>query len=174
MAGPSRKASNLETEATALPLIGWHERVALPDLGVEQLFAKIDTGADISTLHASDIVILGQGKDCRVEFTAPLLRRQATCTEWPIGGVRRVSAPLVEERIVRSSNGEDEMRAIIVTTLVLGSLTFPAHFSLTSREGLRFPLLIGRDAIRGRVLVDASRAHLVDGGRTCEDDHGAL
>src|SRR5690606_40792141 len=81
MAGPSRKASNLETEATALPLIGWHERVALPDLGVEQLFAKIDTGADISTLHASDIVILGQGKDCRVEFTAPLLRRQATCTE---------------------------------------------------------------------------------------------
>src|SRR5690606_12941963 len=127
MAGPSRKASNMRTEATALPLIGWHERVALPDLGIEQLFAKIHTGADISTLHASDITVVGQGKDSRVEFTAPLVRRQATCTEWPSGGVRRVSAPLMEERIVRSSNGEDEMRAIIITTLVLGTLTFQAH-----------------------------------------------
>jgi hypothetical protein len=150
-----------DSQASPNIVAGWHEKVALPDLGIEQAFAKLDTGADSSTLHARDIAIVGKGDARRVEFTAPLLRRQESCKEWPGGGVRRVQAPLVEERIIRSSNGEDEARVVIATQLVLGELTFEARFSLTSREGLRFPLLIGRDALQGRVLVDAGRAHLL-------------
>lgn len=142
-------------------VVGWHEPVALPDLGIELAYAKIDTGADTSTLHARDIRIVGEGEARRVQFTPPLLRRQSSCKEWPEGGVRHVTAPLVEERIVRSSMGEDEVRVIIRTRLVLGSLEFEANFSLASRVGLRFPVLIGRDALEGRTVVDPGRSHLL-------------
>lgn len=145
-------------------VVGWHEPVALPDLGIDVAYAKIDTGADTSTLHARDVRIVGEGSTRTVQFTPPLLRRQTSCKEWPEGGVRHVSAPLVEERIVRSSMGEDEVRVIIRTRLVLGPLEFEGSFSLTSREGLRFPVLIGRDALEGRVIVDPSRTHLASLG----------
>jgi hypothetical protein len=50
---------------------------------------------------------------------------------------------------------------VIAATVCLGTLTFETHFSLTAREGLRFPVLIGRDALSGKVLVDSARAHLL-------------
>lgn len=142
--------------------VGWHEAIALPDLGIERAFAKIDTGADTSTLHANNVRIVGQGQSRHVQFTPPLLRRQSSCKAWPEGGVRHVTAPLVEERTVRSSMGQDERRVIIRTTLVLGPHRIEAHFSLTNRDGLRFPLLIGRDALAGRALVDPGRAHVLE------------
>lgn len=142
-------------------LVGWHESVALPELGIELAYAKIDTGADTSTLHARDVRIVSEGKVRRVQFTPLLLRRQASCESWPEGGIRHVTAPLVEERIVRSSMGEDEVRVIISTRLVLGPLEFEGKFSLTNREGLRFPVLIGRDALEGRAFVDPGQCHLL-------------
>lgn len=154
---PKRAPSRV---SPALLTIGWHEPVALPDLGIELAYAKIDTGADTSTLHARDVRIVGEGGARSVEFTPPLLRRQTSCEQWPEGGVRHVRAVLVEERIVRSSMGEDEVRVIIRTRLVLGSLEFEANFSLTNRVGLRFPVLIGRDALEGRAVVDPGRSHL--------------
>lgn len=148
---------------SALLVAGWHEAVSLPDLGIEWAFAKLDTGADGSALHARDIHILVSEQEQKVvEFTAPLLRRQESCRGFPGGGVRRVRARLVEECIVRSSNGADEPRVVIATEVKLGPLTFTAHFSLTSREGLRFPLLIGRDALSGRILVDSGASHLLE------------
>jgi hypothetical protein len=142
-----------------LVVAGWHERAALPLLGIDAAFAKLDTGADTSSLHARDIIVSRDHRE--VEFTAPFLRTQKDCKEFPGGGVRRVRAPLVEERIVRSASGE-EIRYVIATTLVLGKTELVAHFSLTNREGLRFPLLIGRDALSGRFLVDPAGAHLLD------------
>lgn len=141
-----------------LQVIGWHERAALPLLGIDSAFAKLDTGADTSSLHARDIVVSADGRE--VEFTAPLLRSQSDCQSWPGGGVRRVRAPLVEERIVRSASGE-EVRRVIETELVLGSQRFTAQFSLTNREGLRFFMLIGRDALAGRFAIDSGQAHLL-------------
>lgn len=155
----------------ALLVVGWHEPVALPDLGIELAYAKIDTGADTSTLHARDVRIVGEGKARRVQFTPPLLRRQTSCESWPEGGVRHVTAPLVDERTVRSSMGEDELRVIIRTRFVLGPLEFEANFSLTSREGLRFPVLMGRDALEGRAVVDPGRSHVVSRGAFCTTEH---
>jgi ribosomal protein S6--L-glutamate ligase len=127
-------------------------------LGIDSAFAKLDTGADTSSLHARDIVVSPSGNE--VEFTAPFLRSQSDCRSWPGGGVRRVRAPLIDERIVRSASGE-EVRRVIETELVLGSERFSARFSLTNREGLRFFLLIGRDALAGRFAIDPGRAHLL-------------
>ena len=151
----------MKKQPPAPSVVGWHERVSLPDLGIEAAFAKLDTGADTSTLHARDIAVVEGPDGRRAEFTAPLLRNQTNCESWPGGGVRRVSAPVVDQRVVRSSNGEDEERPIIETRAVLGGLEFLARFSLTNREGMRFSVLIGRDALAGRFLVDSSRAHLV-------------
>lgn len=152
----------MEDASPPLLVAGWHEVVALPDLGIERAFAKLDTGADGSTLHARDVHLLEGADPPLVEFTPPLLRRQESCREWPGGGVRRVRAPLVEKCVVRSSNGEDETRYVVRTTLVIAQLHFEAEFSLTSREGLRFPVLIGRDALARRVLVDSGRSHVLD------------
>lgn len=154
-----------------MTVIGWHEAIALPDLGIDRIYAKIDTAADHSTLHAQAIVRVNQGEDgapCdSVDFTPPLLRRQASCEEWPRGGVRRVRAPIIDERVVRSSNGTDDVRLVIATRLVLGGSTLNARFTLTNRDGLRFPVLIGRSALTGEFLVDAGRCHLTEDRASC-------
>jgi hypothetical protein len=139
--------------AKRLPQIGWREWIGLPDLGIERIAAKVDTGAKTSALHARDVVVLPGGW---VEFTAPLLVHQRHVEQWERGGVRRVRAPLVEERIVRSSNGEDEQRTIVKTTIVVQGIAFVCEFSLTTRTRLRFPVLLGRSAVKGRFLVNAA------------------
>lgn len=140
-------------------VVGWHEPVVLPELGVERAYAKIDTAADHSTLHAVAIVAVGADE---VEFSAPMLRYQKSCSHWLRGGVRRVRAPVVDERIIRSSNGTDDVRFVIETRISLGGVTFETHLSLTNRDGLRFPMLIGRSALAGRFLVDAGKSHLTE------------
>lgn len=142
-------------------VVGWHEWVSFPDLGIQRIAAKIDTGARTSALHARDVVMVkGENGETLAEFTPPLLRHQSDFTVWPAGGVRRVRAPLVDERWVKSSNGKEEPRWVIHTTFVLGEVTFTSEITLTNRGGMRFPMLIGRQALRGRFLVNPGRSHL--------------
>lgn len=136
-----------------LQRIGWREWISLPDLGIERIAAKVDTGARTSALHARDVTLL---PDNWVEFTAPLLKTQRRVEGWERGGLRRVRAKLVEERSVRSSTGHDEMRPVIRTALLIQGVLFDCEFSLTTRSRMRFPVLLGRSALRGRFLVDAS------------------
>jgi len=150
---------NARPNSSPLVILGWHEQISIPQLGIESAFAKMDTGADGSSLHARDIIVID--KLDLVEFSAPTLRRQSSCKSWPGGGVRRVRAPLVAQRMVRSSNGEEEPRPVIRSRVRLGNLEFDVDFSLTSREGMRFPVLIGRNALAGRFLVNANSAHLL-------------
>jgi hypothetical protein len=139
-----------------LERIGWREWISLPDLGIDRISAKVDTGARTSALHAQDVVLLADGW---VEFTAPLLKTQRSVTGWERGGLRRVRARLVEERLVRSSNGQDEERVVISTAVLIHGHEFACEFSLTSRTRLRFPVLLGRSALRGKFLVDSSLPH---------------
>ena len=146
-------------------LLGWREWLALPDLGIHRIAAKIDTGARTSALHARDMVVVHTDEGMVAEFTPPLLRHQGDADVWPLGGVRRVRAPLVDERIVRSSNGEEEPRWVIRTAFTLGGIEFESELTLTNRSGMRFPVLIGRQALRTRFLVNPGRSHLGGGRR---------
>lgn len=137
--------------------VGWREWVCLPELGVDRIAAKIDTGARTSVLHARDIARMEDEEGAFVEFTPPLLRRQESVERWQTGGVRRVRARLVDERIVRCSSGRDEQRYVIRTPIEIRGVSFECEFSLTNRGKLRFPVLLGRSALRGRFLVDVSR-----------------
>lgn len=140
-------------------VLGWFEAVALPDLGVERAYAKIDTGADHSVLHARDPVVHHEAGRSFVEFSPPLLRVQRDSLDFDSSSARRVRATLVDERIVRSSTGHEERRFQVEVELLLGARSLLARFTLTDRSGMRFPILLGRSTLTdGGFLVDPTRA----------------
>jgi hypothetical protein len=135
------------------PVIGWREWVALPDLKIERIKVKVDTGARSSSLHASDIRILVQ--------THPVVQFKVH----PMQGENRVEieceSPLLEQRWVRSSNGKRELRPVIRTRVGLGEETWPIDVTLTSRDSMGFRMLLGREAVRRRFTVDPGVSFLV-------------
>jgi|SRR6478735_6701287 len=141
-------------------VVGWFEPVSLPGLGIDLCYGRIDSGADYSTLHARDVQLVGAGSE--VEFTPPLLRRQSSAEAWPGGGVRRVRAPCLDQRIIRNSGGTEELRYVILTEVRLGNIEAETELTLTHREGMRFPLLVGR-----QTLVDLGPGILIDPSREC-------
>ena len=137
------------------PLIGWQEYCGLPDLGLQNINAKIDTGAKTSALHAYDIKIFSKFGQKFVRFKVHPLARNTKV-------VKACEAALIERRYVVSSNGEREKRYVIRTQIELGSRSFEAELTLTSRHKMAFRMLLGREALRkARVAVDPTKAHLM-------------
>ncbi|WP_095011304.1 ATP-dependent zinc protease [Tsuneonella mangrovi] len=133
-------------------LVGWRELVALPDLTSARIPAKIDTGARTSSLHASEVERFERDGQRWLRFLLDVGHGSSE----PV----TVEVPRVDRRTITSSNGETESRPIIKTQLRIGSLLFPAEFSLSDRSDMKFPILIGRTALRGRFLVDSGRSYL--------------
>jgi hypothetical protein len=145
----------------AATTIGWREWVALPELGVAAVKAKIDTGARSSSLHAWDVrIVEGTGRRSRVRFV--LHPRQRDLTE-----TVEAEADLVAVRAVRSSNGEVENRPVIRTPLVLDGHRYAIELTLTRRDQMGFRMLLGRRALRRRFVIDPGRS-FVCGGSTVD------
>lgn len=136
-------------------VVGWREWVALPDLAIGLLAAKIDTGARTSALHAVDLEPFRRGGARWVRFRVP--EEQA-----PYDGARPLHAvPVRDVREVRSSIGEAERRYVIATTLRLAARHFQVEVTLSDRSEMEYPMLIGRSALRtARLLVHPSRSFL--------------
>lgn len=136
-------------------LIGWREWADLPDFDVMRLNAKIDTGAKSSAIHAFRIRETMLGGTEHVEFYLhPLQRRkkpEVFC-----------SAPIADRRVIRSSNGQEEERYVIETRLRLGGRLWKIDLTLTNRDAMGFRLLLGRDALRRRFLVDPGASYLLN------------
>ncbi len=130
----------------ALPLIGWREDVRLSEFGSTVLVAKIDTGARTAALHAEAIEIKGK----RVLFLLEV-----------DGIIRRCEAALIGTKRIKSSNGISELRPIIHTVVELGLHQFEVEITLTDRADMEVPMLLGRNAIKGRFLVNPSRSFLI-------------
>ncbi|WP_299881974.1 30S ribosomal protein S6--L-glutamate ligase [uncultured Sulfitobacter sp.] len=128
---------------------GWEEWIALPDLGLPALKAKVDTGARTSALHAHDIEIFGPAAKPKVRFNVhPIAGREdisITC-----------SAPLVDRREVTSSNGESEQRFVISTLLDVGGQSWPIEVTLTNRAGMNSRMLLGRQALGDHITISAT------------------
>ncbi|BFM41062.1 RimK/LysX family protein [Synechocystis sp. LKSZ1] len=136
-----------------LPLIGWREWVAFPQLGVPWIKAKIDTGARSSALHAVDLHTWehhGQAYICFKVYAQQRSRREMVEAVATLQGYRRV----------RSSNGHQERRPVITTLVTLGDISWPIEVTLTNREAMGFRLLLGRQAISQRFWTDPSRSFL--------------
>ncbi len=128
-------------------ILGWQEWIALPDLGLPALKAKIDTGARTSALHTHRIEPYGPAKRPMVRFT---VRPSPQRTDLEI----EAQAAVIDRREVTSSNGERELRYVIATRLSLGKWQWPIEVTLTNRERMTYRMLLGRQAIRPNMLVD--------------------
>lgn len=138
--------------------IGWREWLALPDLGVEAVKAKIDTGARSSTLHAFDVERFEKNGSPWVRFKVHPQQRST-------GDTISATAALHDERWIRDSGGREHLRPVILTTVGLDGGSWPIEVTLTNRDAMGFRMLLGRQAIRKRFVVDAGRSYLM-GART--------
>ena len=140
------------TESVAeQPVIGWREWVRLPGLLDLPIKAKIDSGARTSSIHSFGTRRFVEAGAPMVEFLLhPLQRREAPAA--------RCVAPVKDERWVRSSNGEREYRIVIETEARLGEVVWPIELTLADRDVMGFRMLLGREAVRRRFLIDPARS----------------
>lgn len=135
-----------------LPVAGWREWIALPDLGVPAIKAKIDTGARTSSLHAFNIETVPSeaGTLLRFEVHPHQRRPQAIVAEALLLGYRRV----------RSSSGHESERPVIRTTIACFDMVWEIELTLANRDQMGFRMLLGREALRGRLLVNPGASYL--------------
>lgn len=145
--------------------IGWREWVGLPDLGVERIKAKVDTGARTSALHAWNVALEQTSDGDWVHFELHPLQRDD-------GTVIACRAPIADIREVRNSGGRKERRYVIRTALKLGEDVFPVEVGLANRDEMGFRLLIGREAVRGKAVVDPGRSFLLGRRRAVNNAGG--
>ena len=132
--------------------IGWCEMVDIPSLGLQQVHAKMDTGAATSSIHASRIKPFIRDGKIWVEFWFRLNAGQKP---------KRYEEIVVDRRIVRSSNGLVQERYVIAAQFCFGTLCWQGQLTLANRRSMAFPLLIGRRALRRGFVVDSGRRWLL-------------
>jgi hypothetical protein len=137
-------------------VVGWREWVALPDLGVEAIKVKVDTGARSSSLHAFDMETFTLGRREMVRFSIHPLQRNAKDSI-------ATEAEILEYRRIRSSGGHETDRPVIVTPVRFLDQIWEIELTLATRDAMGFRMLLGREAVRNRFLVDPGRSFY--GGR---------
>lgn len=135
-------------------VLGWREWVRLPDLGIEAIKAKVDTGARTSAIHAFKLRAFSDNGRDKVEFQIHPLQKNESTTVSCI-------ADILDQRIVTDSGGHKEERLVISTTLCVGTYSWPIEATLTARDNMLFRMLLGRTALRGRAQVNPARSYLV-------------
>ncbi|MBQ0716670.1 MAG: 30S ribosomal protein S6--L-glutamate ligase [Sulfitobacter litoralis] len=132
---------------------GWEEWIALPDLGLPAIKAKIDTGARTSALHAHDIEVFGPASKPKVRFNVH-----------PVAGNEDItitcSAPIIDRREVTSSNGEAELRYVISTKMDVAGQSWPIDVTLTNRAGMTSRMLLGRQALTDHITISPTEKRL--------------
>lgn len=135
-----------------LPVIGWREWLELPELGIAQIKAKVDTGARSSSLHALDLEDFRRDQAPWVRFVVHPDQRS---TEHRVV----VEAELLEHRLVRSSDGTSSRRPVILTPVHMAGAIWTIELTLADRIDMGFRMLLGREALRGRFLVDPDQSY---------------
>ncbi|SDW27842.1 30S ribosomal protein S6--L-glutamate ligase [Flavobacterium degerlachei] len=135
-------------------ILGSEEWCSFPELGIPTIKARVDSGAKTSALHAINI--------------APFIKNEANWVRFDINPIQNnlktvihCEAPLIDKRIVKSSSGFREQRYVIQTNLEIGDSKWPIEMTLTNRDSMGFRMLLGREAMSGRVLVDPEQQYLL-------------
>lgn len=137
-----------------LKLIGWREWLSLPELGIEKIKAKIDTGARTSALHAFEIEPFKQENKHYIRFKMhPLQRRTDALIE--------CVAEVKDIRWVIDSGGHKERRYVIKTPVQIGHRRWSIELTLTNRDTMNFRMLLGRTAMRNKIAVNPAVSFLL-------------
>jgi len=133
-----------------MKVIGRIDLIDLPEFGLENIHAKIDTGANRSSIDCSKIEhVIRDGKDC-IAFHIPLVSE---------GSSVFYSNDFFKKKI-KSSSGHVEDRYIIKTSVILFGKRIHTTFSLTDRAEMKYPILLGRKLLKSRFMVDVAQENL--------------
>ena len=133
--------------------VGWREWVGLNELNIPMIKAKVDTGARTSALHAFELEPVLENGVKRIKFKIHPKQKNNEIVSTCI-------ADIIDQREVRDSGGHLESRWVIETNMTIGTLSWPIELTLTSRDDMRFRMLLGRSAMKDRVMVNPSRSYL--------------
>ena len=151
MTSPKAHSASIRKRRAHPEVLGWREWASLPDLGVGEIKAKLDTGARTSSLHAFDLMHFERAGRPMVRFEVHPVQRSAE-------NAVLVEAPIVDERWVRNSGGDQELRPVIETSVRIGGRLWLIELTLTRRDEMGFRMLLGRQALKRRALVDPGRS----------------
>ena len=131
-------------------LIGSEEWCSFPQLGIPAIKARVDSGAKTSALHAINIKIFEKNGAEWLKFDINPIQNNSK-------SIIHCEAQLVDQRIVKSSNGTREKRYVIRTDVELGNHNWQVEVTLTNRDSMGFRMLLGREAMVGRLIVDPEK-----------------
>ena len=133
--------------------LGWREWVALPDLGLLAIKAKIDSGAKTSVFHAYHTEQYRSDGVKMVKFLIhPIQKNYNFHVE--------CHSPIIDYRKVTDSGGHSEMRYVIESIVLIGGASWPIELTLTNRDTMRFRMLLGRRAMENRAILDPTASYL--------------
>ncbi|MBB1149281.1 MULTISPECIES: 30S ribosomal protein S6--L-glutamate ligase [unclassified Myroides] len=141
-------------------IVGSEEWCSFSTLNIPAIKARVDSGAKTSALHAVNISAFEKDGEKWVKFDVNPLQNNGKT-------IIHCEAKMVDKRIVKSSSGSRESRYVIKTTLVLGEASWDIELTLTNRDSMGYRMLLGREAMGGRILVDPEK-HFLLGQPTVE------
>lgn len=143
-----------QTELSSATIVGWREWLALPELGVEHIKAKVDTGARTSAIHAFQVEPFRKHDAQWVRFALHPNQDDSETVIW-------CEAAVIDERNVTDSGGHTEKRFVILTDVRMGEKVWPIEVTLTNRDNMLFRMLLGRTAMSaGHIVVNPAMSFL--------------
>lgn len=132
-------------------LVGAKETIDLPDLGLFGIVTRVDTGAQTSSLHVDHLIENKNTSMIDFELHPDFhdINKTIKCT-----------AKIIDKKRIKSSNGDKERRYIINTLAVMGSLQWTIRLTLTNRASMNHLMLLGRQAMVGKIIVDPELSFL--------------
>ncbi len=142
-------------------IVGSEEWCTFKTLGIGAIKARVDSGAKTSSIHAFNIQVFKRDNNPWVSFEVHPLQQNRTTTI-------RCEAPVVDRRNVKSSSGETEKRYVIRALMKLGEFDWDVELTLSNRDTMGYRMLLGREAMHNRMLVDPSASFLL--GEVSDDE----
>ena len=141
-------------------VVGSEEWVSLGELNIPYVKARVDSGAKTSSLHAVSIQPFQKDNETWVNFDVFPIQND---------GKRKISckALVIDKRVVKSSSGNREHRYVVRTSISLNDKVWDVELTLTNRDSMGYRMLLGREAMMGRIVVDPAESFLTG---TVEDE----
>lgn len=140
-------------ENSTKKILGWREWVSLPEIGINKIKAKVDTGARSSALHAFRLETFDREGELFLRFDIHPFQRDKE-------RIAQCEAKVYDQRWVSDSGGHREFRYVILTPVRILDEEFPIEITLTNRDDMNFRMLLGRTAIRNHYLVNPEKSYL--------------